>query len=77
MTAVTVIRNLLPLPCIFAMTQWQEAMGVANVMNILNAFTIVILSFAGIFIWKGKQWRARTAKVYEVYARRQFVSRAL
>jgi len=77
LTAVTFCRNTMSTIFVFAMPVWISAVGMANVFNTIGAIGVVILSFAAVFIWKGKQWRVRTAKVYKYYADRQFDARPI
>ncbi|KYG45127.1 hypothetical protein M433DRAFT_538592 [Acidomyces richmondensis BFW] len=75
LTAVTFCRNTMSTIFVFAMPAWISGVGMANVFNTIGGIGIIILSFAAVFIWKGKQWRVRTANVYKYYAERQFDAR--
>jgi hypothetical protein len=77
LTAVTFVRNTFSTIFVFAMPAWIAAVGIANVFNMIGAFGLVILSFSGLFVWKGKCWRAKTVKAYRYYAARQFEARPL
>ncbi|SMR49038.1 unnamed protein product [Zymoseptoria tritici ST99CH_1E4] len=77
LTALTFVRNTFSTIFVFAMPAWIAAVGIANVFNMIGAFGAVILLFSVLFIWKGKQLRVRTAKVYRYYASRQFEGRPL
>ncbi|EGP88997.1 uncharacterized protein MYCGRDRAFT_70308 [Zymoseptoria tritici IPO323] len=77
LTALTFVRNTFSTIFVFAMPAWIAAVGIANVFNMIGAFGAVILLFSVFFIWKGKQLRVRTAKVYRYYASRQFEGRPL
>jgi hypothetical protein len=77
LTALTFTRNLFSTIFVFAMPRWVVAVGMANVFNTIGAIGLFILSFAGFFIWKGKQLRVKTARVYKYYAERQFDARPL
>jgi len=59
------------------MPAWIAGVGLANVFNTIGAIGCVILSFSAYFIWRGKQLRVRTAKVYRYYAARQFEARPI
>lgn len=52
-------------------------MGVGDVFNIMGAIALTTLSFAGLFIWRGKQFRVKTARTYRFYAARQYEGRPL
>lgn len=75
LTAVTSVRNTLSTVFVFALTPWIAAVGVANVFNIIGAVGTLILSFAVVFLWRGKTFRIKTAKTYRYYAARQFQAR--
>jgi hypothetical protein len=62
---------------VFAMPAWIAGVGMADVFNTIGAIGIVILSGAALFLWKGKHWRAKTARVYTYYAERQFEARPI
>jgi hypothetical protein len=65
------------IPSSFAMPAWADAVGLPNVFNTIGAIGLFILSFSGVFLWRGKQFRVRTAKVYRYYAERQFDARPM
>lgn len=71
------MRNLFSTIFVFAMPKWVVAVGMVNVFNTIGAIGVVVLSFAGYFIWKGKQLRVKTARIYKYYADRQFQARPL
>ncbi|KAK1089309.1 hypothetical protein LTR48_000677 [Friedmanniomyces endolithicus] len=75
LTALTVVRNLFSTIFVFAMPAWVAAVGIPNVFNTIGAIGAAILCFAGVFLWKGKYLRVRTAKVYKHWAERQFEAR--
>ncbi|KJX92661.1 major facilitator superfamily transporter like protein [Zymoseptoria brevis] len=77
LTALTFVRNTFSTIFVFAMPAWIAAVGIANVFNMIGAFGAVILLFSVVLIWKGKQLRVRTTKVYRYYASRQFEGRPL
>ncbi|KAK4552463.1 hypothetical protein LTR86_010306 [Recurvomyces mirabilis] len=77
LTGLTVLRNTFSTIFVFAMPAWAAAVGIPNVFNTIGAIGCLILSFAVYFIWKGKQLRVRTAKVYRYYAMRQFEARPI
>ncbi|KAK8200588.1 hypothetical protein M8818_005902 [Zalaria obscura] len=77
LTALTFARNLFSTIFVFAMPAWIAAVGIPNVFNTIGAIGIAIFSFSGIFIWRGKHFRYKTAKVYRFYAERQFSARPL
>lgn len=77
LTALTTVRNLFSTIFVFAMPAWVAKVGIPNVFNTICAIGLFILSWAGVFIWKGKMFRHRTAKVYYYYAARQFEARPL
>jgi len=77
LTALTFLRNVFSTIFVFAMPAWVDAVGIPNVFNAICAIGLFILSWAGLFIWKGKMLRYRTAKVYMYYASRQFEARPL
>ncbi|KAK3626956.1 hypothetical protein LTR56_019495 [Elasticomyces elasticus] len=77
LTAVTFVRNLMSTIFVFAMPAWVDAVGVPNVFNTIGAIAATILSCAAIFLWKGKHFRVKTAKVYKHWAERQFEARPL
>lgn len=56
---------------------WIDGVGMANVFNTIGAIGTVILSFAAFFVWKGKDMRIKTARVYGYYAKRQFEARPM
>lgn len=74
LTALTFVRNLFSTIFVFAMPAWTAAVGIPNVFNTIGAIGLVILSFAGFFIWRGKHLRVKTVKVYRYYAERQFTT---
>lgn len=73
MTAVTVLRNTFSTIFVFGMPAWTAAVGIPNVFNTIGAIGLLILSFAAVLIWKGKNLRYSTAKTYRYYAARQFI----
>jgi len=77
LTGLTVLRNTFSTIFVFAMPAWAAAVGIPNVFNTIGAIGCLVLSFAAYFIWKGKQLRVRTAKVYRYYAMRQFEARPI
>ncbi|KAK5110059.1 hypothetical protein LTR62_006303 [Meristemomyces frigidus] len=77
LTGLTFLRNLFSTIFVFAMPAWAAAVGIPNVFNTIGAIGSVILCFAGVFIWKGKQLRVRTAGTYRYYAVRQFDARPI
>jgi len=77
LTALTFVRNLFSTIFVFAMPAWIAGVGMANVFNTIGAIAVAVLSFAAFFIWKGKQLRVRTAKVYKHYTDRQFEARPI
>ena len=77
LTALTFLRNLFSTIFVFAMPAWVAAVGIPNVFNAICAIGLFILSWAGLFIWKGKMFRHRTKKAYIYYASRQFEARPL
>lgn len=77
LTALTFLRNVFSTIFVFAMPAWVAAVGIPNVFNTICAIALFVLSWAGIFIWKGKMFRHRTARVYHYYAARQFEARPL
>ncbi|OQO05400.1 hypothetical protein B0A48_09168 [Cryoendolithus antarcticus] len=77
LTALTVVRNTFSTIFVFAIPAWAAAVGLPNVFNTIGALGLVILSFAGAFIWKGKFWRYKFAKTYKYYADRQFEARPM
>lgn len=77
LTALTVVRNVFATIFVFAIPAWTDAVGTANIFNTIGAIATVILSFAGVFLWKGKLFRVKTARVYKYYADRQFGTRSL
>ncbi|EFX04651.1 major facilitator superfamily MFS-1 [Grosmannia clavigera kw1407] len=60
LVALTFSRNTFSTVYVFAMTPWIAAVGMSNVFNTIGAIGVVVLLFAGVFIWKGKHWRYRT-----------------
>ncbi|KAK5118159.1 hypothetical protein LTR85_008139 [Meristemomyces frigidus] len=77
LTALTTVRNTFSTIFVFAMPAWIAGVGMANVFNTIGAIGVVILCFAGFFVWRGKHLRVRTAKVYKYYADRQFEARPI
>lgn len=77
LTALTFVRNLFSTIFVFAMPAWIAGVGMANVFNTIGAIGVCILSFAALFIWKGKLFRIKTAKAYRYYAARQFEARSI
>ncbi|KAK4497677.1 hypothetical protein PRZ48_010330 [Zasmidium cellare] len=77
LTALTFVRNTFSTIFVFAMPAWIDGVGMANVFNTIGAIGVVILGFSGFFIWKGKQTRVKTARVYKYYAERQFEARPM
>ncbi|KAJ9619851.1 hypothetical protein H2203_008122 [Taxawa tesnikishii (nom. ined.)] len=77
LTGVTFVRNLFSTIFVFAMPAWIAAIGMANVFNMIGAFSVAILCSAALFIWRGKLFRVKTAKVYQYYARKQFEARPI
>lgn len=78
LTAVTTCRNTMSTIFVFAIAPWTTAFhGLPNVFNFISGIGICILSFAGVFIWKGKHWRWRFAARYKYFAERQFEGRPL
>ncbi|QIW99033.1 hypothetical protein AMS68_004551 [Peltaster fructicola] len=77
LTGVTFMRNLIATIFVFAVPAWTAAVGVANVFNTIGAIGLFILSWAAFFLWRGKQVRVKTARVYRYYADRQFDARPL
>jgi hypothetical protein len=76
-TALTSVRNTFSTIFVFAMPAWVSAVGMANVFNTIGAIGIAVFSFSGVFIWRGKQFRVKTARVYKYYAERQFEARPM
>lgn len=74
---MTTVRNTLSTIFVFALAPWIASVGVGNVFNIMGAVGTLILSFAAVFIWRGKSFRVRTAKTYRYYATRQFEARKM
>jgi hypothetical protein len=77
LTALTFLRNVFSTIFVFAMPAWVDAVGIPNVFNAICAIGLFVFSWAGVFIWKGKMFRHRTAGVYMYYASRQFEARPL
>ncbi|KAH9832135.1 MFS general substrate transporter, partial [Teratosphaeria destructans] len=77
LTALTFARNTMSTIFVFAIPAWIPAVGMANVFNTILPIELVILSFAAVFIWKGKSWRWRTVAIYRYYAARQFEARPI
>ncbi|KAF2768726.1 MFS general substrate transporter [Teratosphaeria nubilosa] len=77
LTALTFARNTMSTIFVFAIPAWIPAVGMANVFNTILPIELVILSFAAVFIWKGKLMRAKTAGIYRHYAERQFEARPI
>ncbi|PNS17491.1 hypothetical protein CAC42_8034 [Sphaceloma murrayae] len=75
LTAITFLRNLFSTIFVFAMPAWIAKVGIPNVFNTIGAIGLLILSFAIVFVWRGKYLRWRTGKVYRYYAERQFEAR--
>lgn len=77
LVALTFSRNTFSTIYVFAMTPWIAAVGMSNVFNTIGAIGSVVLLFAVIFLWKGKQWRFQFAERYQYYALRQFDPRPI
>ena len=77
LVALTFSRNTLSTVFVFAMTPWIKRVGMSNVFNTIGAIGVAVLMFAFVFIWRGKDWRHRTAGTYRHFAARQFASRPI
>lgn len=74
---MTTVRNTFATIFVFAIPAWTAGVGTAGIYNTIGAIGLVILSFAFVFIWKGKHFRVKTARIYKYYADRQFEARPL
>ena len=75
LVGVTFTRNIIGTILVFALSPWMDAVGTQNVIITITAIGTVVLSFVGLFIFKGKEFRVRTTKRYRHYAQRQFEAR--
>lgn len=76
-TALTFVRNMFSTIFVFAMPAFIASVGLANVFYAIGSIGLGVLSFAVVFIWQGKQFRVKTARIYKYYAGRQFEARPL
>ncbi|KAL4778834.1 MFS general substrate transporter [Aspergillus varians] len=76
LVGVTLIRNSFSTAFIFALTPWEDAIGLKYVLVTILLIACAILSFFGVFIRYGKVFRERTAERYWYYALRQYKGRA-
>lgn len=75
LVGVTFTRNALATIFVFALTPWINGVGMKNVFITIGVIGIAVLSFAFVFIAKGKQFRIWTAPRYRYFAERQFDAR--
>lgn len=59
------------------MTPWIAKVGISNVFNTIGGIGLATLLFAFAFLWKGKQWRYKSAHRYRHFARKQFDPRPI
>ncbi|KAJ5766327.1 MFS general substrate transporter [Penicillium nucicola] len=71
LVGVTFVRNTVSTCFIFALTPWFAAVGIQNVILSIACIATFFLCFVGIFIKWGKQFRARTAARYKMFAGKQ------
>ncbi|RDW67338.1 uncharacterized protein DSM5745_09204 [Aspergillus mulundensis] len=76
LVAVTLIRNAFSTAFIFALTPWEDAIGLKYVLVTILLIACVILSGFGVFIRWGKVFRERSADRYRASAGRQYRERA-
>lgn len=74
---MTTVRNTFATIFVFAIPAWTAGVGVGSVFSTIGAIGAFILCFAFVFIWKGKSFRVRTARVYKYYSDRQFDARPI
>ncbi|TQV91519.1 Major facilitator superfamily transporter [Cordyceps javanica] len=71
LVGVTLIRNLLTVGILFALTPWLDGMGVQDTHILIAVLTVIILvGPLGLILW-GKKARVRTAASYRRMAIRQ------
>ncbi|KAL4900812.1 hypothetical protein BDW74DRAFT_188048 [Aspergillus multicolor] len=75
LVAVTLIRNTFSTAFIFALTPWEDAIGLKYVLVTILLIACVILSGFGVFIRWGKVFRERSALRYRAFAGRQYQER--
>ncbi|KAJ5535969.1 major facilitator superfamily domain-containing protein [Penicillium frequentans] len=69
LVGVTFVRNLLATIFVFAITPWEAAVGLQSVFLTLGVFMIAILGPGTlVFMYFGKQLRAKTAGRYRSYS---------
>ncbi|KAL5333331.1 MFS general substrate transporter [Aspergillus crustosus] len=76
LVGVTLIRNAFSTAFIFALTPWEDAIGIKWVLVTILLIACAILSFFGVLIRYGKMFRERTAARYQYYALRQYKERS-
>ncbi|KAL4938760.1 hypothetical protein BDV06DRAFT_214846 [Aspergillus oleicola] len=72
LVSVTLVRNAFSTAFIFALTPWEDAIGLKYVLVTILLIACVILSGFGGFIAWGKKGREMSAQRYMVYAGRQY-----
>lgn len=75
MVGVTVVRNTFSTIFIFALSPWEDAIGLRYVFVTILLIACAILGFVGLFIRHGRTFRARSAERYRYYALRQYKGR--
>lgn len=71
LVGVTIIRNLLTVGILFALTAWLDGMGIQDTHILISVLTVIVLvGPLGLIIW-GKKARVKTAASYKRMAMRQ------
>ncbi|KAL4875626.1 MFS general substrate transporter [Aspergillus karnatakaensis] len=76
LVGVTLIRNAFSTAFIFALTPWEDKIGIKWVLVTILLIACAILSLFGVFIRHGKVFREKTAARYQYYALRQYKERS-